>query len=403
MTARIAALKAITSEMRLVKSASLNADNGHGIAHYREHPATVKAKLVNGKRMWEGEATVLMQYVEKRRFGRATRDYTRYVVEKDGRRYTPLEELLESVTETEQVAPLPDLQPAQAVSGKFRLLDLFCGAGGSAKGYQQAGFHVTGVDYNPQPRYAGDVFIQADALEYVAAHGHEYDAIHASPPCQRYSEQTAIEHREKHPDLIPQTRTLLQASGKPYVIENVPGARKRLIDPIKLCGSMFGLRVFRHRYFELGNGFDINDFQIPACRHDFEPVYMTGSTGSGRSPKGTRKHFTVAETQEASGCHWMTIAELDEAIPPAYTAFIGKYLLAEVERRAAQQNDTVAGNVVALPARGKTRKRGAGEPYVETYYTYRGGKKYGPYYRERRWNPETKKREFVRCLKGKAA
>ena len=108
-----------------------------------------------------------------------------------------------------------------------RLLDLYCCAGGSSKGYQRAGFHVTGVDMNPQPRHCGDEFIQADALEYLEAHGHEYDAIHASPPCQGYSVMHNLPwlRGREYPRLIKPTRDLLVRIGKPWVLENVMGAR----------------------------------------------------------------------------------------------------------------------------------------------------------------------------------
>ena len=125
-----------------------------------------------------------------------------------------------------------------------RLLDLFCSAGGAAMGYHRAGFDVTGVDINPQPRYPF-AFVQGDALEYVAAHGHEYDAIHASPPCQRYSKATIVHAgvRETHPDLVAPARELLVASGAEWIIENVVGAP--LIAPARLCGTMFGLTFAR--------------------------------------------------------------------------------------------------------------------------------------------------------------
>src|SRR5574337_283544 len=130
---------------------------------------------------------------------------------------------------------------------KPRLLDLFCGAGGAAMGYSRAGFEVTGVDLNPQPHYPFP-FIQADALDYVASHGWQYDAIHASPPCQHFSQVTP--DKAKHPDLIPITRYWLRTLGKPYIIENVGGARKALDNPFMLCGAQFGLKVYRHRFFE---------------------------------------------------------------------------------------------------------------------------------------------------------
>lgn len=210
-----------------------------------------------------------------------------------------------------------------------RLLDLFCCQGGAARGYQLAGFHVTGVDIEPQPRYIGDAFVQGDALEYVAAHGHEFDAIHASPPCQRYSVQTPMAYRGNHPDLIAPTRELLRASGKPYVIENVENARALLINPLKLCGSMFGLPVWRHRYFEI---YPDTLLLTPACNHSNEPVLITGTTR--RKPeRGGRFDYTAQQCRDAAGCDWMTRKGLDEAIPPAFTEFIGGFLLRAIAER----------------------------------------------------------------------
>src|SRR3989304_4421538 len=116
---------------------------------------------------------------------------------------------------------------------RLKLLDLFCCEGGAGEGYRRAGFDVTGGDNQPQPRNPHR-FILADALEYVREHGHEYDAIHASPPCQHYSWATPKGHHEKHPDLIAATREALTATGKPYIIENVGGARRALKNPVKL-------------------------------------------------------------------------------------------------------------------------------------------------------------------------
>src|SRR3990167_3259097 len=130
-----------------------------------------------------------------------------------------------------------------------RLLDLFCGAGGSAVGYSRAGFDdIVGVDNRPMPRYPF-TFVQADALEYVAEHGREFDAIHASPPCQGYSVMRNLPwlKAKEYPLLIEPTRELLEAFGKPWIIENVMGAKLRAG---WLCGTMFDLPIFGHRYFE---------------------------------------------------------------------------------------------------------------------------------------------------------
>jgi DNA (cytosine-5)-methyltransferase 1 len=206
------------------------------------------------------------------------------------------------------------------------LLDLFCCAGGAARGYQQAGFHVVGVDIKPQPRYAGDEFIQGDALEYVAEHGHEFDAIHASPPCQGYSEMTPIKYRADHPDMIEPTRNLLQAIGKPYVIENVEGAKLALNNPVMLCGSMFGLPLQRHRYFEIWpEVFAL----LPPCNHSIPPILITGTT----TRFGGKYEFPVDVCKVAAGIDWMTRKELDQAIPPAYTEWIGQHLMDAISEK----------------------------------------------------------------------
>lgn len=172
----------------------------------------------------------------------------------------------------------------------------------------------------PQPRYAGDEFVQGDALEYVAAHGHEFDVIHASPPCQAYSNTRNLPGRH-HPQLIEITRRLLQEAGKPYVIENVPGAP--LINPITLVGSMFGLLTMRPRLFECS--FDVPFLLAPppAAKH----------AKMGRPPQpGEYVHVVghvsnVAYCRKAMGIDWMTQKELAQAIPPAYTEWIGQRLI----------------------------------------------------------------------------
>ncbi len=203
-----------------------------------------------------------------------------------------------------------------------KLLDLFCGAGGAAMGYYRSGFDVVGVDIKPMPRYPVE-FVQADALEYCAAHGAEFDAIHASPPCQRYSVCTPMAYRNNHPDLIAPTRKMLLSIGKPYVIENVENARALLINPLKLCGSMFGLNLWRHRYFEL-NGFWA--MSPASCNHLELPVLISGTTRRSKE-KGGRFEFNAKQRRDAADLQWMTRVDMDEAIPPAYTEFIGKHLM----------------------------------------------------------------------------
>ena len=163
------------------------------------------------------------------------------------------------------------------------MLDLYCGAGGATRGFMDAGFHVVGVDLYPQPRYSGNIFIQADALEYLAhVDLSPFDFIHASPPCPRFTAlKTAPNTKgDAHPDLITPIRPLLIRSGKPWVIENVEGARKYLIDPVMLCGTSFGLEtppyytapdgfeLQRHRLFKV-SGFPVS---APPCRHSGRPV-----------------------------------------------------------------------------------------------------------------------------------
>jgi DNA (cytosine-5)-methyltransferase 1 len=216
-----------------------------------------------------------------------------------------------------------------------RLLDLFCGAGGAAVGYHRAGFDVVGVDIKPQPRYPFE-FYQADALTFDLD---GFDAIHASPPCQAYSVANNIHGRIDHPRLVEPTRERLTASGIPYVIENVP--RAPLHNPITLCGLTLGLNVKRHRLFECS--FPVMTY--PCAGHDGDWLLVFGQTvlergkRIGTTPNGggiiRRRHVGTDAGREAMGIDWMSRDELSEAIPPAYTEHIGRYLLAELEARAA--------------------------------------------------------------------
>ena len=207
---------------------------------------------------------------------------------------------------------------------KPRALDLFCCAGGAGMGLHRAGFEVVGVDIVPQPRYPFE-FHQADALTYPLE---SFDFVWASPPCQVHS-ITASLHRHrvrKHLDLIAPVRARLAASGAPYVIENVMGAP--LLNPIMLCGTMFGLRVYRHRLFE-------TSFFLLAPPHG---KHTQGSTGSHRGYSRDNPMVCVAghnfkkeEGEEAMGIDWMTNrAQLAQAIPPAYSEFLGRAALAHM-------------------------------------------------------------------------
>ena len=218
----------------------------------------------------------------------------------------------------------------------LRLLDLFCCAGGAGEGYRRAGFDVTGVDIEPQPNNP-HTFIQANALEYLAAHGSEYDAIHASPPCQGYSNLKAMHPGKEYPMLIEPVRELLKSIGKPYVIENVEGAPLQEYSDlfgnhgVVLCGSMFGLGVDsgflrRHRIFE-------TSFPLPqpACNHRGPAVGVYGHGGH----TGKHRMLYRKEAAAAMKIDWMNRDEMCQAIPPAYTEFIGRYLLAQVKQANA--------------------------------------------------------------------
>lgn len=270
---------------------------------------------------------------------------------------------------------------------RYLLYDIFCGAGGSTKGYRTAGFRVIGIDNKPQSRYCGDGFIQMDAFEFLRRYQcgmyEEASIFHSSPPCQAHTALKSMWNAREHPDLIPQTREALRATGKPYVIENVPGAP--LDVGLMLCGSMFGLccdeaELRRHRLFES----NVLLYPPGPCNHGRSTISVVGHSSPGISPprgktktihvtghsptNGTqhsrtitvagsvprdstlekrrystitvtgavpqqnvkrneiREIFSVAQAQQAMGIDWMPMSELSQAIPPAYTQWIGDQL-----------------------------------------------------------------------------
>jgi len=216
------------------------------------------------------------------------------------------------------------------------VLDLYCGAGGAARGYQRAGFPAFGVDSAPQPRYAGDEFVQADALTFLRENmawiRRTFVLVHASPPCQASCTLTAGTNRGRvYPQLIPQTRELLDEIGLPYVIENVVGAPIR--KDVELCGEMFGLGVIRHRRFELG-GWKVEQPEhvphrgrVAGMRHGkwYEgPYFAVYGEGGGKG--------TVTQWQTAMDMHWTDVRkEIAEAIPPAYCEWLGDQLRAYLD------------------------------------------------------------------------
>lgn len=245
----------------------------------------------------------------------------------------------------------------------MKVLDLFCGAGGASMGLHQAGFDVIGVDINPQPHYPFQPFNQIDALKCDIHFLRQFDLIWASPPCQRFSVMTKLWGRsENHPDLIAPVRKMLKASGKPYIIENVVCAP--LINPVLLCGSMFGLQtkhgsqLRRHRLFECsffvwqpecrhGKGSVIGVYgggQHPGRRYHKNPdgtlktphknypatIGVYGNAG-GSSKRDGLSFFGVSDRRDAMGIDWMTGKELNQAIPPAYAKYLAEQFLQSLQ------------------------------------------------------------------------
>jgi DNA (cytosine-5)-methyltransferase 1 len=254
---------------------------------------------------------------------------------------------------------------------KPRCLDLFCGAGGATKGLQRAGFHVTGVDIKPQPRYCGDAFVQADAMtfefswtrEFVGgsmdahpdlcdrcglAWDRHFDFVWASPICQGFTDLRALHPDREYPNQIPETRRRLIKSRVPFAIENVDGAPLgETGNLIVLCGTMFGLRtadgtaeLWRHRLFETSFSIALR----PPCNHSEKVIGVYGGHGrdnrrvvqvngnsGGKSVRYGTQQYGVKMRQEAMGIDWMPNKSLTQAIPPAYSEFIGRQIIDQLK------------------------------------------------------------------------
>lgn len=203
-----------------------------------------------------------------------------------------------------------------------RCLDLFCGAGGAAMGLHQAGYEVIGMDIKSQPRYPftfqrGNAFDWLEDKERLA----QFDLIWASPKCQAHSNLTPTAYKSNHEIQLPRVLDLLRAQPVPYIVENVQGTQILMRDPVMLCGSMFGLDVWRHRWFEIGN-VDVF-FLLPSCDHSFAPVVVSGTPRRA----GIRQEPCAAACRRALETPWMTRAEMDQAIPPAYSRFLAEHIL----------------------------------------------------------------------------
>jgi DNA (cytosine-5)-methyltransferase 1 len=244
----------------------------------------------------------------------------------------PLDRIADTIlsyTPKTKPAKKPPAAIIQPPARKPRILDLFCCAGGAGIGYSRAGFEVVGVDIKPQPNYPLP-FIQADALKLDPKFIALFDAIHASPPCQSYSDLAKRNaNADEWPRLIEPVRDMLVRSGLPYVIENVDNAP--LLNAVTLCGTMFpGLRVLRHRLFEA-------NFKITPPPHKKHPrVHTFDKRKSHYGKTNEMRDFvqvtgggncSIAAARDAMGIEWMTKGEINEAIPPAYTELVGRQLL----------------------------------------------------------------------------
>jgi DNA (cytosine-5)-methyltransferase 1 len=214
----------------------------------------------------------------------------------------------------------------------MKLLDLYCGGGGAALGYAAAGFEITGVDIKFQTNYPFNQ-VTADVMDLRIKDLQRFDVIHASPPCQGYSHHTSVRTANAKTKLIAETREMLKQSGKPYIIENVVGAKDDMIQPILLCGTMFGLHIARHRLFE--TTLQLGPFDLPphpmckaiqlkyATEHGINPRHMS-IAGKAMNSQHTQLWRTLMDWPEDKRT---SQRDLKEAIPPAYSKWIGTEML----------------------------------------------------------------------------
>ncbi len=257
------------------------------------------------------------------------------------------------------------MTPDPTAANRPRLLDLFCGAGGAAVGYHRGGFDVVGVDIAPQPNYPFE-FCQVDALEFMERlfesgfeNWWDFDAIHASPPCQRWAEGSDW-HGKDYPDLLTSIRPMVADTHLPYVLENVPEAPLR--QDVVLCGTQFGLQsdgfeIRRHRAFELNWEFGS---LVSPCQHSLPSMPIFGHNPNGDFYKRHGRGVSIEHKRAAMGMDWSSREELAEAIPPAFTQFIGEQLLRHLSRSEEQRECREAD--VPFAAAGAYSSEGRGLP-----------------------------------------
>lgn len=200
----------------------------------------------------------------------------------------------------------------------------YCGQGGSAAGYVNAGFDVVCVDIVAQPRIPFR-FIQADALDFIGNEGHRFQLIDGGPVCKAYS-KTARIHNAGHPEQIPATREAMLATGKPYVIENVEDARPELLDPVMLCGASFGLRTYRHRLFESNLPLTVPEHM----NHEWPTAKMGRPVRDGEFYHAVGNFSGVETVRRDMGVPWMNREGINQCIPPAYAEWVGRRILSQL-------------------------------------------------------------------------